>query len=352
MMPLSTALECLKTCLEVNRPCFLWGSPGIGKTFGVNDTVISMDMIPEIQSLGGMESVDLRGLPKDKNDDVVWSTPDFIANVRRKRAESGKPVALFIDEVNANAQSVQVPLMQLFQFRRIGPHVLPDDTRLIGAGNLQSDRAAAQRMSTALNNRGTHLEIASPASIEGVKDWCKVAVVKKFHPAVIAFIMLRGAPNGIKGNPGYSPGMLHNFDPNSQEKAFPSPRSWEYVSDLLDHCTDTTRHHLVRGTVGEIAAAEFEGFLKVYKSAPPIIKILSDPAGCPVPVEPGVQYAVALALSRAATPSNFASVLTYVQRIGREFEIVTATDAIRRNPDLTDTPAFVQWAARNSDVTI
>jgi hypothetical protein len=122
------------------------------------------------------------------------------------------------------------------------------------------------------------------------------------------------------------------------------------VSKIAD-APDAVRHHLVAGLVGQKAATEFAGFVQVYRSAPPVAAILANPAGAKVPSEPGVQYAVALALARAADPANFGGVLQYMQRVGREFEIVTATDAIRRNPDLTDTRAFVDWAARNSDVT-
>jgi hypothetical protein len=197
-----------------------------------------------------------------------------------------------------------------------------------------------------------HFEIDSPASIDGVKAWCRWAASAKVHPMMIAFIMLRGAPNGTPDRPGYAPGLLHFFNPaDAHAKAFPSPRSITQLAKLIDTSGNRLAHH-AKALCGEIFAAEFMGFTQVFRSAPPVSAILANPSGAAVPSEPGVQYAVSLALSRAATPLNFDSVLTYVQRIGREFEIVTATDAVRRNPDLTCTAAFVNWAARNADVTI
>jgi hypothetical protein len=104
--------------------------------------------------------------------------------------------------------------------------------------------------------------------------------------------------------------------------------------------------------VGDAAAAEFEGFVRVYRSLPPILSIINNPTGAPVPSDPSTQYAVAVALSRASNPANFQNVLSYMRRVGREFEIVTVTDAIRRNPELCNTQAFIHWAASNADVAI
>ena len=111
---------------------------------------------------------------------------------------------------------------------------------------------------------------------------------------------------------------------------------------------------LVAGLVGEAAAGEFEGFVRIYKALPPIQQIIGAPDTAPVPSErdASTQYAVAVALSRASNAANFAAVLRYMARVGSEFETVTATDAVRRNPSLASTPAFIQWAASHADVAI
>lgn len=356
-MNLFDGLQVLSAYIKADIPAFLEGSPGIGKTEGIEQTAAALGYAVLTESLATMESVDLRGLPDlDGKGGVVWAKPDFLTRLDKLRAETGKPVLLFIDEANANDSSVQVPLMQLALKRAIGPHHLPEGTRLAFAGNLQSDRAAAQRMATAFDNRVGIITIDSPSNPDGVKAWSQWAAGAKVHPMVIAFLMLRGAANGEEGKPGFQPGLLHLFNPsNAKERSFPSPRSWAAVSRAMpeiETANATVFHHAVKGLVGTIGATEFEGFRAIYQSIPPVMSILSNPMGAKVPDSPGGQYAVAMALARAAAPGNFDSVLQYMQRVGREFEIVTATDAIRRNPDLTDTPAFINWAARNADVTI
>jgi hypothetical protein len=351
-MRLDTAIQSARVCIEANIPFALWGSPGTGKTERIEGLAESFPMPCLTETLATMESVDLRGLPaQDGKGGVVWSKPDFLLRLEALVSVSrdGR-VLFFIDEINSNGPSVQVPLMQLFRKRQIGPHKLPDGVRLACAGNLQSDRAAAQRLGTALANRMAHFDVDAPVDAESVREWCAWGASENLHPMVLAFIMLRGAENGVRGRPGYQPGLLFNFSPDdASARAFASPRSVAEVSRVAD-APDHLRLGIVRAIAGEAFATEFEGFVRVYRSAPPVMSILSNPAGAPVPTEPGVQYAVCLALARAANPGNLSAVLSYVQRVGREFEIVTVTDAIRRNPDLTDTPAFIQWAARNSDV--
>jgi len=354
-MRLSQAIETVLHCVELNIPAHLSGAPGIGKTDGVAAAMRERGYGFQAETLGTMESVDLRGLPgHDGNGGVVWSKPDFLIRLDKLAAEySHTLVGFMIDEINANGPSVQVPCMALIRERHLGPHYLPANVRIITAGNRGSDRAAAQRMGTALANRLCHLPVDSPASADGVKEWCKWGSANGVHPMMLAFQMLRGAPSGIEGQPGFQPGLLHWFDPASPEPAFPSPRSVAEAAKACDK-PQHVRRAIVRGCCGEAFSAEFEGFAQIYSSLPPIMSILANPAGAKVPSEdnPAARFAVSMALGRAATPVNFAAVLTYMGRVGREFEIVTVTDALRRCPDLSDTPAFVNWAARNSDVSI
>lgn len=347
-MNLQSAGDALAIALKADVPVMLHGAPGIGKTELIEATAAKVGLPCLTEVLATMEAVDLRGLPVISGGSVAWSKPDFLARLEALGTEG----VLFIDEANSNGQSVQIPLMQLAWKRQIGPHAIPPGWRIVMAGNRQSDRAAAQRMGTALANRLCHLDIEPPNSPEGVRAWAKWAAGAGIHPMVVAFIMLRGAPSGVQGRPGYQPGLLFAFNPDdASARAFPTPRAWSQVSKVAD-APDAIRMHLVAGLVGEAAATEFEGFVRVYRSAPPVLAIISNPSGAKVPTEPGVQFAVALALARAADPGNFSAVVTYMQRVGREFEIVTVTDAIRRNPHLTDTSAFISWAARNADVTI
>lgn len=349
-MNLDNALDLVSSYLAKDVPVMLTGAPGVGKTEGLEQQAEADGYACLTESLATMESVDLRGLPgRDGNGGVTWSKPDFLVRLDQLRAESGRDVVLFIDEVNTNAQSVQVPLMQLARRRAIGPHALPEGTKLVFAGNRTTDRAAAQRMGTALNNRMAHVPVDTPDNPEGVKSWARWAAANKVHPMGIAFLMLRGASRGVKGETGYQPGLIHNFDPQSAEPSFPSPRSWAEAFKFCDEQPGKV-HGLVAGLVGKTAADEFEGFRMVYTQAPSIASILAGPDSAPIPSGLGVQYAVALALGNAASPNNFGQVLTYMDRMGPDMAAVTLIDAVRRTPAVQNTPAFINWQALNPDV--
>ena len=82
--------------------------------------------------------------------------------------------------------------------------------------------------------------------------------------------------------------LLHAFDPSSQEKAFPCPRTWAFVSKLLDVApkdkggklvVDNVHRTLIKGTVGEGAMVEFAGFLELYKDLPSPEVVVADPNG-------------------------------------------------------------------------
>lgn len=331
------AAQALAFNLKAGISTMLQGPPGVGKTDMVETACAEIGRPCVTDTLSTMEPVDLRGLPQTVGGTVVWSRPEFLA---RLYAAGPEPV-LFIDEANAAGQSLQVPLMQMVLNKRVGSHDLPAGTTVVLAGNRQSDRAAAQRMGTALNDRLAFLDV-EPC----LRTWLKWAAARNIHPMICAFLMLRG--EGTHGRPG----MLHNFDPTKPEiRSFPSPRSWA-ISNPYPDAPDAIRFALLSGKVGEAAATEFEGFRRIYMSLPPLPVILADPDKAPVPSDPSTQYAVAVALSRAANGANFANALRYMGRVGREFQIVTATDAVRRTPALANSTAYIHWAAANSDVTI
>ena len=70
--------------------------------------------------------------------------------------------------------------------------------------------------------------------------------------------------------------------PQSKEKAFPCPRTWEFVSNILKRSRDlspTALRALIRGTVGQGAAVEFCGFLEIWQDLPHPQTIIADPEG-------------------------------------------------------------------------
>lgn len=190
-------------------------------------------------------------------------------------------------------------------------------------------------MLSALANRFAHFEV-----VPDVDAWSDWAAKVSLNPLVVAFVRFRST-------------FLHRM-PEADEKSFPTPRAWASVAKIANVKDETIRLQLVTALVGEAAAVEFEGFVRVWQRLPSIDAILKDPRSVHVPDmgEPALLYAVATAIARRVTKQNFANGLAYAKRLPPEFEIMCAVDAVRRDPNLKETKAFGDWFTRHSEVLI
>ena len=326
---LAVAGRMLSEYLEADVPAFMSGAPGVGKSDSVAQTAAARGVTLIDQRVTLLDPVDLRGLPHIVDGAAVWGAPGFLPNENRDGAKG----ILFLDELNAAPPSTQAACYQLVLNRKLGDYSLPPGWRIAAAGNRQSDRAAAQRMPSALANRFAHIDVEPD-----VDTWCTWANGAGLEAVMVAFIRFR-------------PALLHMMPQNADERAFPTPRSWASASKLAMSPVDL-RLPLIAGLVGEGPAAEFEGFIRTFLDVPSIRDILADPKGAKVPSGPAALFAVSTAIARKAAATTFSAILDYAQRLPKEFEILTAVDATRRDKKLCETQAFVAWASRNADVVM
>jgi hypothetical protein len=274
-----------------------------------------------------LDPVDLRGLPTIKAGKSHWATPDFLP-------AKGEGV-LFLDELNAAPPLVQAACYQLVLDRKLGEYELPKGYAVIAAGNRESDRAVTHRMPSALANRFLHLDFDIDLA-----DWTTWALANKIETPVIAFLRFR-------------PALLHSFDPKSSEKAFPSPRSWEFVSKILSiNPSKEIEYELYKGAIGEGAAAEFTGFIRIFRNLPNPDAILMNPATAPVPDDPATLYALCGSLARKASVNTFDRLAEYFGRLPVEFSVMAVRDCVQICSGITETRAFIEWCSVNSEVLI
>ena len=320
-MKASSVCEALRVLVEAQQPTFIWGGPGIGKSAIVRQVATSLEVaLQDVRALL-LDPVDLRGLPFLGPDGrSKWATPDFLPT-------EGEGI-LFLDELNAAPAMVQASCYQLVLDRKLGEYTLPDGWAIVAAGNRDSDRAVTTRMPTPLRNRFVHLEFEVD-----VQEWCEWAIRASVRPEVIAFLRFR-------------PALLSAFDRDAN--AFPSPRSWEFVSGILaEEPNRRLEQELYVGAVGLGAATEFGAFLKTFRELPSIEGILMNPAREPVPDQPDAQYAVATALANSASDTNFDRMCVYLQRMPTEFQVFCVRDASLRDPSIRSTKGYVTWAVEN-----
>ena len=63
--------------------------------------------------------------------------------------------------------------------------------------------------------------------------------------------------------------ILYDFDPSSSSRGFATPRSWAFVSELIDDALDSTQMtDLIAGSVGEGLAVKFQAHRKIAGQLP------------------------------------------------------------------------------------
>jgi len=320
-MKASGILSALRLLTHLRRAVFVWGPPGVGKSDVVRQLAAEKKIqLKDIRVLLH-DNVDFKGLPYLEQGQTKWAIPDFLPR-------DGDGI-LFLDELNAAPALVQAACYELILDRRLGDYRLPDGWAVIAAWNRETDRSVVTRMPTALRNRFVHL----PFEVDRteLKKW---AFDHNIRFEVIAFLE-------------FKEDLLHQF--SRDENAFPSPRSWAFVSDILEgNPSPSIELDLIAGAVGAAAATEFTAFLNTYRSLPNIDAILLDPDSAALPSRPDEKYAVACALSHRATDTNFDRVCQYLNRMPAEFSVLCVTEAVRRTPILQQVPAFTKWATKHN----
>src|SRR6056300_880871 len=205
----------ISQCFSKKRPVFLWGPPGIGKSELVSDIAKEREGLMIDLRLGQMDPTDIRGIPfyNKENNLMDWAPPIDLPT--EETAKDYPIVVLFLDEMNSAAPSVQAAAYQLILNRRVGKYVLPDNVVIVAAGNRESDKGVTYRMPAPLANRFIHIEMR--VDFEDWQDW---ATLNCIHPEVVGYV-------------GYAKQDLYDFDPKSSSRAFATPRSWSFVSDLV-----------------------------------------------------------------------------------------------------------------------
>jgi len=245
------AKKSIQRAFEKKRPLFLWGPPGIGKSDIIHQIGKSINAHVIDVRLSLWEPTDIKGIPYYAANDnkMVWAAPAELPDA--EMAKNHKWIILFLDEMNSAAPAVQAAAYQLILNRRVGQYTLPDNVLIVAAGNRDADKGVTYRMPAPLANRFVHLELAV-----NFDDWFQWAVDNDIHPEVVGYLT-------------FSKKDLYDFDPKSPSRSFATPRSWSFVSELLDDDDDeNTTTDLVSGAVGEGLAVKFMAHRKLAASMP------------------------------------------------------------------------------------
>jgi hypothetical protein len=313
----------LKYLCEKKVPVFLWGPPGIGKSSIVAQIAKEQDIAFVDLRLSLLDPTDLRGIPffDTTNSTALWAPPAFLPDGKEKKG------ILFLDELNTAAPMVQASAYQLILDRKIGEYTLPDGWSIIAAGNRESDKGVVFRMAAPLANRFVHLEME--VDVESWKIWAADA---QLNPSIIGFISNRRD-------------ALFTFETSPDSRAFATPRTWEYVHEILSSCPDEDLLlPLISGAIGEDLAAAFLAFRSVDL---PDIDAILEGSCLEVPSEANALHLLCSSLSirvdDTTSSKKLNNLVLYSLKMPKEFAVMLISDLRQRKIELDHIESWTLW---------
>lgn len=299
---------------------FATGAPGVGKT-AIAAQAAKLARKPIVTfALPTCEAVDLRGLPRIVDNQTQWASP---------MPRDGEGVVL-LDELSSAPPDVQVAAHHLVWAEDGSDMSLPLGWHIILTGNRASDKTLYRGISAPLRNRMTIVEVEPDTKL-----WADWAMNQKIAPEVIGFLRWR-------------PELLISKDIPS-EGAFPSPRAWQKVSDVIRLAVSATvERSLVAGTVGEGPTTEFCAYLRTARELPSIHAIVANQKTAEIPSAPSLLYALTTGLAQY-TQETETSVMPYVERLPAEFALRYILD-VRDHYDIKTDKVFREWVARHKSL--
>jgi hypothetical protein len=249
----------------------LWGGPGIGKSSLVYSLSERLNAYCEVLILSITDPADFGGLPVvDRVDGravQVYALPSWFASALAE-AGRGRKVILFFDEIDKAPELVRAGALRLIYERALHNVQLPDSVAVLAAANPVGE-GGLWELDAPLANRFLHLCLTPDPAVfvRGMVtgDW--LSDVPHFHFNTAALTEALARARGLVGSYIHSyPSALHAIpaDPAQQGRAWPSPRTWEYVARVLaiseiasPRPSDETIFTLIAGAVGREAAIAF-----------------------------------------------------------------------------------------------
>lgn len=324
----SRVSDVLHELLSTRWPAFLWGPPGVGKSSVVAAVAkdLGLDILDVRASL--LDPTDLRGIPTVEGGVARWCPPGFLPT------EKDSAGVLFFDELNAAPPLVQASLYQLTLDRRVGEYELPEGWRIVAAGNRAEDSSVTFRMPSALANRFIHLGFEAD-----LEDWRLWALDHGVHPVVLGFLATR-------------PELLFNMADTA--RGFPTPRSWEMVSDIVHTFgRDGNVRDVILGAVGEAASIEFLAYCDQALSEESIRKILENPDKAKLPKTLGDQYAlISYVTSRANDRKVRDAAAGLVCRFPPELGVLLLRNILRKHGKFLTHPGIRGFLDEHSELIL
>ena len=246
--------EIIKGCVLSNIAVMLHGKSGDGKSARVKE----LDPDAEILYLINASPESLCGKSIFYNNEMIDIPPTwYIKLVDKCKKEPDKIHIVFFDEITNAPSSIQGLSFNIILDKEVnGKWKLPENARIVAAGNELEESMSSYGMSEPLFNRFAHVYIetkvdewlnwaSTPSESYERLDYKDENIPMKIHPSIYTYILYKGE-NVLRTE-------YNGKTPNAD------PRKWELASKIL---YKTNNPMMLRSLVGEEITRDFIDFCK------------------------------------------------------------------------------------------
>ena len=218
-----TGLYCISPAEQ--RPIFLLGAPGIGKTaimaqvadeLGIGLVSYSMTHHTRQSALGLPFIVHRTYRTGDEFDVSEYTMSEIIASVYDFMEQSGLDNGiLFLDEINCVSETLYPSMLQFLQFKTFGRHRVPQGWVVVCAGNPPEYNKSVHEFDIVTLDRLR--KIVVQPSFEAWRPYARDCAV---HPAIMTYLSV-------------CPDDFYLVESTPEGKSFVSARSWSELSSLI-----------------------------------------------------------------------------------------------------------------------
>ncbi|MBO5114004.1 MAG: AAA family ATPase [Lachnospiraceae bacterium] len=206
------------------RPIFLLGAPGIGKTAVMEQiaqdlsvALVSYSMTHHTrQSALGLPFISHREYEGMQYDVSEYTMSEIIASIYDVMKESGvREGILFLDEINCVSETLAPSMLQFLQYKVFGRHKVPDGWVIVTAGNPPEYNKSVREFDVVTMDRLKVLSVEADYRV-----WKEYAQERGLHTAILNFLELKKE-------------YFYKIETTVNGRSYVTARGWEDLSEIL-----------------------------------------------------------------------------------------------------------------------
>ena len=210
--------------IEKQRPIFMMGPPGIGKTAIMEQIAQELDVALVSYSMTHHTRQSALGLPfivtknyGGKDYEVSeYTMSEIIASVYDMIEQTGKKEGiLFLDEINCVSETLAPAMLQFLQYKIFGRHRVPDGWVVVTAGNPPEFNNSVREFDIVTWDRLKRVDVEPDYDV-----WKEFAYKSGVHAAITTYLDIKKLD-------------FYKIETTVDGKTFVTARGWSDLSDMI-----------------------------------------------------------------------------------------------------------------------